>query len=325
MLNDSSLLRRLTDRSIYTSEPFKFIVDGKIFYIHAELISKVSKPLDRMINGQMSEALKGEAVLQDVDPGTFARFSDWAYKGWYTAANFMVVESEHSSAKSSAENLREMLEQTEPHEHRPETSSLEAIEDPDEPEPNPPASEANDEEQQHIDAVLQASQGMVKAVDPTNGQRFCRRRDIYLTFVKRKVFLRTEVADIPPTRVNQNESEDYTEVFLSHARLYVFAEKYDIQPLKVLALECLQDQLGVFELYEERTGDIIALLHYVYAETGESVPAFEDLRTLMRHYVGYEMVTLMKDGDFQTAMFRDRTGGLLADFVSMVAKRVNDE
>ena len=166
---------------------------------------------------------------------------------------------------------------------------------------------------------------MVPAIDPANRLGLCCRQDIYESFVSRRAILSNELSGFPRARSNVNPSEDFTEHFLSHARLYVFAEKYDIQPLKILALECLQDQLGRFELFKERTGDIVTLLDYVYRNTGESTPGLEDLRTLMRHYVGYEMVTLMKDKDFRTVMFEDETGGLLADFMSMVAKRVNDE
>lgn len=52
-----------------------------------------------MINGQMAEAQKGFAVLEEVDEGTFERFIEWAYKGYYTAADF---ESKASSPPSPA-------------------------------------------------------------------------------------------------------------------------------------------------------------------------------------------------------------------------------
>lgn len=94
--------------------------------------------------------------------------------------------------------------------------------------------------------------------------------------------------------------------------------------MKILAFENVQSQLAVFSLYDERTGDIVALLGYVYANTGKSVPGYEDLRTLMRYYVGYEMVTLMKDGDIKDLMIEDG-GALLTNYMDMVAKRVGDD
>jgi hypothetical protein len=76
--------------SIYASNPFKFVVDGSPYHIHAGLVSRQSRPLDRMINGQMAEAQKGYAVLEDIDKGTFERYMQWAYEGYYKAADFEI-------------------------------------------------------------------------------------------------------------------------------------------------------------------------------------------------------------------------------------------
>ena len=79
----SSLVK---SRSVYESTPFKFIVEGTAFYLHAGLVSHRSRPLDRMINGDLSEVQKGYAVLEGVEESTFARFAEWAYQGYYTPA-----------------------------------------------------------------------------------------------------------------------------------------------------------------------------------------------------------------------------------------------
>jgi hypothetical protein len=116
--------------------------------------------------------------------------------------------------------------------------------------------------------------------------------------------------------------EDYTDVFLSHAKLYVFAEKYDIQTLRTLALENLHNVLAIFTLYKERTGDIITTLRYVYAISRESIDGIEDLRTLLKLHVGYEMDTLMEDEGFRDLMIEEG-GALLGDFMKMVMRRIN--
>ncbi len=56
--------------------------------MHKTLVANVSKPLDRLINGPMSEAQSGEAELEEVDGLTFTRFCQWAYAGFYPAAEF---------------------------------------------------------------------------------------------------------------------------------------------------------------------------------------------------------------------------------------------
>ena len=92
--------------------------------------------------------------------------------------------------------------------------------------------------------------------------------------------------------------------------------------MKTLALEELHETLATYTLYRGRTGDILALLRYVYANTGQSARGGEDLRMLLRDYLGYKMSDLMKDGQFKVLIVEDG-GPLLEDFIKMVAKRIN--
>ena len=127
---------------------------------------------------------------------------------------------------------------------------------------------------------------------------------------------------IPPAKKNENDTECYEDIFLCHAKLYVFAEKWLIPKLKILALENLHETLKNFELYPSRTGDVVALLRHVYEHT--SSPLFqglEPMRKLLTEYIGFEMDTLIKDRDFQILMIDDG-GDLLGDFMSMVLKRI---
>ena len=74
--------------SVLISTPFRFLVglDTTTFTVHSTLIVHHSKPLGVLVNGNLSEA-KGEcALLQDVDEGTFVRFSQYAYTEEYIAA-----------------------------------------------------------------------------------------------------------------------------------------------------------------------------------------------------------------------------------------------
>ena len=125
---------------------------------------------------------------------------------------------------------------------------------------------------------------------------------------------------MPPPRANGAPSENYTDVFLSHARLYVFAEQYEIQKLRMLALDNLHNTLKVFHLYKECTGDIISLLRYAYANTNHRVNG-EDLRALLTDYMGFEMDTLMEDGGFRDLMI-ENGGELSGDYMQLVRKRI---
>jgi hypothetical protein len=99
-------------------------------------------------------------------------------------------------------------------------------------------------------------------------------------------------------RRNRDAAEDYTDVFLCHARLYVFAEKYDIAPLKRLALYKLQRTLVGFTLYSERVGDVVELLRYSYVNTADMVGTPDDLRVLVIRYTGYVVEDLAQSPQF---------------------------
>ncbi len=259
-------------------------------------MSRHFNPLDCMINGQMAEAQKGFAVLEEVDEGTFERFIEWAYKGYYTAANF---DLEASSPPSPVPSNKEECETTEWMQ-----------------KPSADASTADEAPELAIDEDW----GYFK--QGKKSQKAKVRQELKESFLHREYTVRREVISIPPTRANRGVNENYTEVFLSHAHLYVFAEKYDIQPLKTLALEELHNTLALYTLYRRRTGDIVALLRYVYGNTVVPERGGEDLRTLLRDYVGYEMSVLMKDEEFKNLMIEEG-GSLLGDFIEMVAKRIN--
>ena len=71
--------------SIYTSAPSRLIVDGKSLYIHGQLVSRHSKKLSAKI-----KAKNEFTIIDSVDQDTFVRFIEWAYKGYYTAAEYWI-------------------------------------------------------------------------------------------------------------------------------------------------------------------------------------------------------------------------------------------
>ena len=315
--------------------PFKFIVDGTDIYVHAGIIARHSVPLDRMIKSPMKESEQGFAILKDVDEGTFLLFVQWAYSGYYIAGNFSTDSATPLAEASSANDLENTTsnEQAAAHEEpaMEETSEAVVAEDrldwgtgwPSDSrfgQPNGPSSIKKDRSKKKVGKKGFGWYGGFNEVHeaPTTSTS---RRAIEQTFHERETKVYRSSISVLPPRANTGPNEDYTEVFLSHARLYVFAEEYDIQTLKALALENLQLTLRDFTLFKERTGDIIALLSYIYSKTGESRKGVEDLRTLLTHYLGYEMDTMMTDPAFRDLVIEDG-GEMLHDFFSMVRKRI---
>lgn len=252
-----------------------------------------------MINGHTAEAQKGFATLDDVDTGTFVRFIEWAHRGYYATTEFPTVEVPTAVEEPSA------------------TWDPTAVEEPSIPW------DPTIEVPQEIGGRSAKKSKFRKGTFSLESSNIPNaREDLKQAFKSRRPVERKSAIEVPPPRRNQTSSENYSDVFLSHARLYVFTEKYDIQPLKALALDELHAILAVFHLYPDRTGDIVDLLRYVYAYTGEPREGIEDMRTLMTQYISYEMDTLMGDQDFRDLMIEDG-GPLLGDFMAMVGRRIS--
>lgn len=120
-------------------------------------------------------------------------------------------------------------------------------------------------------------------------------------------------------RANTDSSEDYTDVFISHARLYKFAEKYDIQSLKRLCLRNLHQTLTQFTLWPESVNDVVSLLRFSYENTVSSEHGLEPLRYMLRQYVAWEMNTLVDHIPFRDLLEQNRD--ILDDFCSEIRQR----
>ncbi|KAL9118176.1 MAG: hypothetical protein Q9187_005280 [Circinaria calcarea] len=328
------------DEVIFASTPFKFIVEGKSLYIHSALVAKHSKPLDRMINGRMSEAQKGFAVLDDVDVGTFTRFIRWAYTGYYfPAAHSAAYESSMESPmfevleeRGGKIKLKKPIPEVELVTSPIPSLSNFSVQTAEEPTVEvaqvsefPASQAAVDSGWSGFSRHSKKDKKSQKAVGfPPSvgfGQQRSSKTALKESFIELGyAFLETHPPP-PPPRSNRDNSEDYTEVFLSHTRLYVFAEKYDIQPLKPQAIQNLHQTLAIYTLYLERAGDIVELIRYVYANTADVDDGVEDLRELLVRYIGFEMDILVKAPEFKELLVEDG-GALLGDFLRMVEKRI---
>lgn len=194
--------------------------------------------------------------LKYVDEGTFLRFSQWAYEGFYVTAGFNTVDVASPKAAPPPKRLApEILEE----EEAIEWSGFTAAKKPKKGKKAERYSRSIEPGDYHV---------ATKCVKLALKEGFCRLR-----------YPLTENAHISSSlRANPGPAEDCIEVFLSHARIYVFAEKYDIQPLKALAIHQLHKSLAAFTLYKNRIGDIVALLRYSYANTADLENGTEQLR-----------------------------------------------
>lgn len=110
-------------------------------------------------------------------------------------------------------------------------------------------------------------------------------------------------------------------MFLCHARLYVFADKYDIEALRDLSLSKLQQTLASFTLYKERVEDAVDLLQYCYANTLERVGKQDSLRVLVILYVACVVEKLAGNKRFQSLL--REANAISVDLFSEMLKRMD--
>ena len=245
----------------------------------------------------MGEVSEGKVVFEDVEEDTFIRFCQFAYTGDYTTPDFThIPPMELPNIPGRDEPV------VEPVEEEPEP----------EPVPEPVLVPVND---------WGSTTKKLKKPKKSSKSAFLRQsldNPTYNTESSRTIFTaRCEV------RQNSNPTEDYTPVFLGHAQLYVFAEKWGIAVLKTLALSKLHKTLTSFTLYAVRRPDIVELLRYTFSNdhTPDRVGTVDDLRSLVMLYTACEVESLVLCPEFLSLV---REGGQVSqDLVQTVMKRIS--
>ncbi|CAG9981505.1 unnamed protein product [Clonostachys byssicola] len=269
--------------AILSSGMFKCLIgpDKAEFIIHSGLLASQSKVLDRLVYGQMKEALEGEVHWAEVDTDTFIRFSQFAYTGDYYEAKFQPRQGSESSAAAS------------------QTSTP--------PSPHPTQVPMYITEEPSI-----VFPTYVRSVSPVNSatraptpRSWSGRKRVEETALKEKKFflwakfksLHADTGLEGPIPTNSS-SDDTTELLLSHARVYVFAECYDIAPLSLLSLRKLRQTLEHFQMYDEAVFDVIQLINYCYENT-IARDGVEDLRSLLCMFAACHLEKLWSNKEFQ--------------------------
>lgn len=308
----------LSFESIITSTPFKFLVghERKLLTVHAALIAHHSKPLGVLVRGPMLEANQGFAVLEDIEEGTFIRFSQYAYTGDYstpapgTSGDGATTNDATNGAANGIANGGGMSDESglmspTSGEYSATITAADLWGSSYRLKKKKPAVAGKkgfswDEFDKPPDTPNLLDEGSAEEQPRSDGGRSKKSR-VWDEF-ESKMY----VPAPPPfkPRKNRDATEDYTDIFLCHARLYVFAEKYDIAPLKRLALYKLQRTLVDFTLYPERVADVVELIKYSYTNTADMVGTPDDLRVLVIRYTGYVVEDLAQNPQF-TALLEE--------------------
>ena len=283
---------------MFRSKQFVFIIGEAQaeFTVHAAIIAKQSKALNALINGSMKEAFAGKAVFEDIDEDTFIRFCQFAYTGDYTTPDFV-----QTPAVEMPDIVRPAL-----------LNDGEPV--PDEPVPHGPVPEPAESGWGTI------GQKPKKAMKLSKSSRL--RQSLHDQFNDTETTSMSSAARCE-VRQNSDPSEDYSTVFIGHAQLYVFADKWGIESLKTLTLFKLHGTLTTFTLYEARCPDIVELLRYAFSNTHtpDLVDGVDDLRSLIMLYTACEVESLIHCPEFLLLI---GDGGQLAqDLVKVLIQRIS--
>ncbi|KAG8530633.1 uncharacterized protein KY384_004671 [Bacidia gigantensis] len=277
----------------YSSPPFEFVVENEAFFLHQTLVAQTSAPLNALINIDMKEKDEGQAALPGVEAATFRRFCQWAYTGSYDCPAPCPVSKKKEGDASNASIVAQ------------EAASV-------------------DGESESRDQSLRKASGKSEKKKPKNTRwtpSGLSRSSLHERFLR--YWESREPQTVPQKK--PNVECDYTEVFLAHAKLYVFAEEKDVPRLKTRALKGLHTNLCEFHLQRSRVGDFVSLLRYAYENTAQLRPEKpDDLRQLLAEYMSWQMEILMKNEEFRSLAFTVKKDGneFLDDFMAMVMKRL---
>ncbi|KAG5985330.1 hypothetical protein E4U54_006042 [Claviceps lovelessii] len=87
-------------------------------------------------------------------------------------------------------------------------------------------------------------------------------------------------ASSPPAALNATSLDtDYSEYFIAHAKVFVFADYYGVEDLMDLAMQKLHGALCGFRLSRERLDDVLALVRFCYER-----PAPDKLKRMVASY-----------------------------------------
>lgn len=100
--------------------------------------------------------------------------------------------------------------------------------------------------------------------------------------------------------LNESPADNYASLFLSHAEVYRFGYRTDWGSLCDRSLYWLLRSLARFKLFNERTGDIVELLRFVFEES----EYMGRLQIILQDYIAWNVETLMQDVGFKQLLDR---------------------
>lgn len=286
-----------------------------LFYAHSNLLAQCSPVLDKSVNGEMREkqleTIEIEDVNGDIDDDTVERFIEYAYRGDYTVPNpdyLQLADNPKELQVAFVGNGDPVLENGDSW-ALPSMSKKDRMKKKKRaPSPLPDEIETLDEP---CPERVPGPSLHVLTIDSD-------RQNLWNNFCSSAKVV-SQAAWQPSS--NSDKHESYTPVFLCHARLYKFSDRYDCKELMDLALQKLRLTLARYIFHKERASDVVELINYTYAHTLHSDQWLDRLRALVLDYATCYFRELIQDPSFVELC---REGGCFpSDLMAKVAELVS--
>lgn len=255
--------------------------------------------------------------MKDVDEGTFVRFLEYLNTDGYTAAKHAVVvppvveteedqktDTTQGKASSNKEDIVQDDVEVPPQDTKASSTGFRQRF----PTNDSPL-ELTAQKKDHMYDPFVAAPYTSPAQD----------QDLWTTFLTRT--WPNQPTYGPACRANEGPDKDYSEVFLSHAKVYVSADKYNIEALRSLALRNLHKIFSIFTLHPESVANIATLFQYVYQHTLEREIEIDPLLELVVNYVACKVEKLVSDEVFKGVLREENSASI--DVMKMLLQRLH--
>ncbi|KFX93329.1 hypothetical protein V490_04891 [Pseudogymnoascus sp. VKM F-3557] len=333
-------------QEILNSGVIKFVVgegvDGEAtdFLVHKEAMAQLSEPFRDMLNG---ESTAESVTWRNVCKSSFERLAQFAYTGDYTVPKPLrrrgaVDRQEAVENEASPDILDRGLAVEEDSAPAPGDTPA---------EDEPPMPEVEYSEYVEHPGWWPAAKPAPRVPSPDQyiSKKKAKRMERFASRIVQEELQPEPVPEPVPEPISRipvlfelddprdkhkddcepskqfDPKGNYSNVFRSHAGLWILANSYGIDSLMALSLYKLRQTLIAFRINDQTVSDLVDLVRYVYSPQLELL-GDERLRELVAQYMAWNSATLSSDSNFM-ALLREG-GSFVEDFLKIVMQRINN-
>lgn len=257
------------------------------------------------MNGGMSESKNDVADLKDVDVATFTHFSKWLYTGQYDLHDFGQLEHKPSLYSEEDHYKTKSI----PWDYGLTTKEKKKKEK---------AMKLDGTWEERVTEIIETVPEDNWTANFEFSGRRSKKQEAWEAFTHQSAY-----ALAPPPRTNGAANyPDLTEDFLGHAKLYCFADIYNIVPLQDLCLGNLKTCLIGCECQETQVQAIVRLIAYTIDNTPSvSVQNAENLRSVVLDFAVITFELLIRSETFKELLETDN--GLAKQLLLLLGRRLD--